>query len=333
MKKAGVISVIIGILFLAVCFAYVAYTRTPVLEEPSPSASVHLSIAVENISAVQFNTARTKAKRNFQGFVDSVQNTVTAENKADSVQRADNYDVVSLIYEDGAKDIFYFFNQDNMWYLETPDGGQYKNADFITDYIERVDITESKTTFVQKPAVWQLELEKETEVFDTAFFFKELVYYNVNERGMAKEEAINDARKSMQTDRTLYQYALENGYGLTRQEMQLLLQEEIAQAKLAENYEEVSALYREQGLILEAYLENREEKLAVSKTIGNLYNAKYEEFRHGKDTIKGQICENVTEYWNAFLLEEVQPQMAEYDFSEFQKELDAAEDAILAEIS
>ena len=315
-------------MFLAVCFGYFAFIRTPKVEDISSSADEPLSINAENISAIQLNATRIKEKRSFQTLVDALENTVEAVNKIVPVQRADDHDVVSVIYEDGKKDIFYFFSRDNAWYLETPDGNQYKNADFITDYIERVDVTETKTVQIQRPFAWQLELEKETEVFDTAFFLKELVYYNLNERGMTKEDAIADARKSMQSDQVLYQYAIDNGYGLTEQETQQLLLAEIAEARLADNYDEIDTLYQEQGLNYETCLEKRKEKIAMSKTIRNLYNAKYEAFRHGNDTVGEHVCENVTEYWNAFVLEEVQPQMADYDFSEFQKELDAAESDI-----
>lgn len=287
---------------------------------------------MENARVIQFNVMKIDIKKfgekNTKKFVNNIKNTMVFENKTTAVQKSENYDVVSLIYEDGTKDIFYFFNWDNTWYLETLDGNQYRNADFITDYIEHVDVTNTKTVYIQMPVAWQLELEKKTEVFDTAFFFRELVYYNINERGMTREDALVDARKSMQTNRILYQYALENDYGFTEQEMQQLLDDEIAHAKLSDNYDEIVTLYQEQGLDYETILKKRKEKIVMSKTIQKLYNAKYEEFRHGNDKIGEQVCDNLTDYWNAFVLEEVQPQMAEYDFSEFQKELDTAENDI-----
>ena len=287
---------------------------------------------MENARVIQFNVMKIDIKKfgekNTKKFVNNIKNTTVFENKTTAVQKSEDYDVVSLIYEDGTKDIFYFFNWDNTWYLETLDGNLYRNADFITDYIDHVDVTNTKTVHIQMPVAWQLELEKKTEVFDTAFFFRELVYYNINERGMTREDALADARKSMQTNRILYQYALENDYGFTEQEMQQLLDDEIAHAKLSDNYDELVTLYQEQGLDYETILKKRKEKIVMSKTIQKLYNAKYEEFRHGNDKIGEQVCDNLTDYWNAFVLEEVQPQMAEYDFSEFQKELDTAENDI-----
>lgn len=212
--------------------------------------------------------------------------------------------------------------------METPEGSVYQNADFITGIIESSEELEVKSVHIREPYEWQLELEKETEKFDISFWFKQKVYYNINEGAMTLEEAIDDARQSVKTEMVLYQYALKEGYGLTEQEKQEALQKEIDQAKRAENYNEIKEQYLAQGLRFEESLEKQKESIAMSRAADRLYNAKYEEFRHGKDKIGNTVCETVTEYWNAFLMEEMWPQMENYDLGEFETQLDAAEEQI-----
>ena len=299
------------------------------LESETAMEDNNFSIDKENIFAIQLNVSRIKdRKSSFQKITDGLEQTAVPQNKADTIQKPEDYDVVSIIYKDGSKDIFYFFHQDDKWYLETPEGIVYQNADFITDVFESSEELEVQSVHIREPYEWQLELEKETEKYDISFSFKLKVYYNINERAMTLEEAINDARQSIKTDMVLYQYALKEGYGLTEQEKQQALQEEIEQAKRAENYNEINEQYLAQGLTLEDSLKKQKESIAMSRATDRLYNAKYEEFRHGKDKIGNTVCETVTEYWNAFLMEELWPQMENYDFGELQKQLDITEESL-----
>ena len=299
------------------------------LESETAMEDNNFSIDKENIFAIQLNVSRIKdRKSSFQKITDGLEQTVIPQNKTDTIQKSDDYDVVSIIYGDGSKDIFYFFQQGDMWYMETPEGSVYQNADFITDVFESSEELEVQSVHIREPYEWQLELEKETEKYDISFSFKLKVYYNINERAMTLEEAIDDARQSVKTEMVLYQYALKEGYGLTEQEKQEALQKEIDQAKRAENYNEIKEQYLAQGLSFEESLEKQKESIAMSRAADRLYNAKYEEFRHGKDKIGNTVCETVTEYWNAFLMEEMWPQMENYDLGEFETQLDAAEEQI-----
>ena len=335
-KRKIILSIGIGIVFLTVCCVGGKFMKVPKQPE-KPSSNVETDdikdspflIDNDHISAIQLNVFRIKdRKSSFQKITDGLEQTAVPQNKADTIQKPEDYDVVSIIYKDGSKDIFYFFHQDDKWYLETPEGIVYQNADFITDVFESSKELEVQSVHIREPYEWQLELEKETEKYDTSFSFKLKVYYNINERAMTLEEAINDARQSIKTDIVLYQYALKEGYGLTEQEKQQALQEEIEQAKRAENYNEINEQYLAQGLTLEDSLKKQKESIAMSRATDRLYNAKYEEFRHGKDKIGNTVCETVTEYWNAFLMEELWPQMENYDFGELQKQLDITEESL-----
>ena len=335
-KRKIILSIGIGIVFLTVCCVGGKFMKVPKQPE-KPSSNVETDdikdspflIDNDHISAIQLNVFRIKdRKSSFQKITDGLEQTAVPQNKADTIQKPEDYDVVSIIYKDGSKDIFYFFHQDDKWYLETPEGIVYQNADFITDVFESSKELEVQSVHIREPYEWQLELEKETEKYDISFSFKLKVYYNINERAMTLEEAINDARQSIKTDMVLYQYALKEGYGLTEQEKQQALQEEIEQAKRAENYNEINEQYLAQGLTLEDSLKKQKESIAMSRATDRLYNAKYEEFRHGKDKIGNTVCETVTEYWNAFLMEELWPQMENYDFGELQKQLDITEESL-----
>ncbi|MBO5032999.1 hypothetical protein J6K35_04600 [bacterium] len=337
MKKIKTIMAISYILFLTACAVHETAGNEMTEAEDSFSANsedvidgIAFSIDTDNISAIQFNISKIQNEKNrkksFCNFVSALEHVIVPENRTDGVQRTDDYDVVSVIYENGTKDNFYFFKQDSVWYVEMPDGKQYANADFITEYIDHTDVTGSGAVYLQEPYVWQLELEKEAEVFDTAYFFKEQVYYNMKECNMNQNDAIDAARESMLSDMTLYQYALKNGYGLSEEEQQAALKEEITLLQSAENYEQIAALYEQYGLSLEASVNKRKDSIVMSNTVSKLYNAKYEAFRHGDDMIGDVICKDLTEYWNTFIAEELYPEMADYDFSEFLKQLDFAEE-------
>ena len=57
-------------------------------------------------------------------------------------------------------------------------------------------------------------------------------------------------------------------------------------------------------------------------TIKKLYNAAYEEFRHGNDRIGERTCEDFNEYWTYFLLDVVYPATETYNEETFQSMLD-----------
>jgi hypothetical protein len=60
---------------------------------------------------------------------------VTLVDSQKQPERGDDFLSILLIYEDGHKDKFFFFEQDENWYMETGEGEVYGNAGFITDII------------------------------------------------------------------------------------------------------------------------------------------------------------------------------------------------------
>lgn len=58
---------------------------------------------------------------------------------SDNVERGEGYIIVTLKYEDGTKDSFYFFQtapDAEEWYVEAEDGTIYQGGDFISEYIQ-----------------------------------------------------------------------------------------------------------------------------------------------------------------------------------------------------
>lgn len=90
----------------------------------------------EQIVQLQFGTMRTEVRQQelekvLEGLKDV--KLLSSQNQPD---RGDDFLSILLIYEDGHKDKFFFFEQNENWYMETGEGEVYGNAGFITDIIQ-----------------------------------------------------------------------------------------------------------------------------------------------------------------------------------------------------
>ena len=107
-------------------------------------------IAIENpedIVQYQLGTMRMDVQ---QEQLDEILNgletvTLADEKSQKSLTRGDDFLAILLIHEDGQKDIFHFFQENEKWYMQTGDGELYENADFITDIIHVEEAASGET--------------------------------------------------------------------------------------------------------------------------------------------------------------------------------------------
>ena len=75
----------------------------------------------------------------------------------------------------------------------------------------------------------------------------------------------------------------------------------------APNFSDLEAAFEECGSSYEEYQQAVREEYRITCTIEKLYDAVYEEFRHGNDRIGDTVCGDVAEYWSCYLAGIVYP--------------------------
>ncbi|MDO4298810.1 MAG: hypothetical protein Q4C59_10125 [Lachnospiraceae bacterium] len=310
----------------------------------APAAKAELALPdAEAVTAVQINTLKCAADKWGKSWIS---NLLKALNKAIPVQtpsseelkKGDWYDTLCLSYEDGTKDIFCFFIENDIWYMEDTDGIIYENADFITDYITQgyallgSEKETAKTTpdtgypitTLSAPSGDTLELDQLLDTHDLRYHLTLKIRENI-QSGLSEETAVTNAREWLKNRFLLYQYALGEGCEPTEEDFRESLEFYITSLEQAENYDEIKPYFEEAGTTLRQFLKKSKEQYRVHLTIQNLYQNISEEFRNGNDQIGDKVCENIDEYWSTFLLDTVYPAMEAHDFSEFTKQMDEAE--------
>ena len=298
----------------------------------------------KKIETVQINGMKVHANESskwgdFETFAQSLESLLPLEDSQKKIERGENYSVINLIYEDRTKERFYFFQVDDVWYVESEDGTIFRNADFVKEYINLPSQIPVENTSLSG----ELELLNPSEI-------KKMIelHIRLKERGVlysekdlraafviemqnqlllyaAEQEAVQAARQSLTGKMDQYQYTVSEGLSLSEEELDKQLDEQANRVKSAENFSELESYFKEYGTSYEEYEKDRREYSRIQLTIEKLYQAAYEEFRHGNDQIGDKICEDFNEYWTYFLLEVVYPAQKTYNEQELSPLLDEAE--------
>lgn len=283
---------------------------------------------IEEVSEIQLNTAKISiqhfGKERAIKLMDEIREApLLDEGDRETIQNNGYYHTVSIIYNDGSKDMFLFFKVDDKWYMETTGGTIFKDAEFITSYIDWQEI--NMEPYLGVPSEWELKLNKQFSILDLRYFFIEEVKQKM-EYGISEEDAVLYAKEKINRSMTIYQYALEEGYELPETEYDKLMEKHIEEVESAVNYEEIEEYYEEFDTTLKDYILKLKEYYRVMDTIDKLYKIKYEEFKNGKDKINGKVCDDVEEYWYRFVSEVIYEKAEKYDMSNFLNELKDAEE-------
>ena len=290
---------------------------------------------IKTVSMVQMDgikvDARKLGKERLSGIMRGIEEAAPLSKlTAFNAKMENNYYVLSFIYDNKERDFFYFYLKDDSWYMKTGDGRLYGNAGFITEYTlagehlnEESDFYSGVSLGLTKPDKELLQYGIQTE-YDMRYWFAAYVKPR-QEQGISMEESVWFARNQIESEMRLYQYAVQKGYAVSDDEYHKYLKKILNTAQQQEKYAEVEQSYETAGTTMEEVLDAASQIGKISYTNQKLREQKKNEFRNGTDVINGVTYDSAEEYWNAFCLYEMQPTIADYDFSSLEKDLEKAE--------
>lgn len=218
----------------------------------------------ENIVKYQLGTVRAKViKKELEEILEGLESVVPVT-PSEELERGDDFLSILLIYEDGRKDKFYFFEKENEWYMERGNGEFYRNADFITEIIHVVDVGADGTPFADI----------------STGGIRSLVNQDQNDK--------------------LHEYAKKEGFYPTEQELTEETEKYIADFKESPNYEEYEKICDITGYEFEDLLHSQNDwvlNLMIDTRFDNLRRIEYME---GVDTIDGVVYDTFSDYKTAF---------------------------------
>lgn len=292
------------------------------------------------IDGITYKPFQSQKLGDFRTLCEDMEN-VTLLDKSEAPVRGEFYIVITLCYNDGEKDNFYFFqaDEDGEWYIETKENEVYQGADFIEDYVgvyeaaaAESDTEEYRSEIInventKKGIELDLWLKEQGIPFDNndlrALFAAEML--NEEENWETQEAAIKAVRRTLTWKMASYQYALKNGCEVNDEELQKKMDEELKKMKSTSVYSELEAIYEEYGISHEELREYEKERHRLLYTEEKLRNSVYEQFRHGNNQIGETVCEYFDEYFDCFLSEVLLPSEETYINETLEPLLDEAE--------
>lgn len=316
-------------------------------EVPYPPEPIYRKIPDEPIVSIQINTIKdypAAGTEDFQAFLDGLSGLEKVDplEQQDMVRGEDDL-TVTLRYEGEKRAMLLFFQPEaeaEQWYVETEDGTIFEGGDFIEDY---VNVARTEPEGSEESAAGELLFEPE----------KIRQYVNLNrllaELGVScstqdmraflametldqmelwdtQEEALQAAREELAWRMQQYRYAVQEGYALTEEELDERMAERDAMIMAAPNFSDLEAAFAECGSSYEEYQQAVREEYRITCTIEKLYDAVYEEFRHGNDRIGDTVCGDVAEYWSCYLAGIVYPATEDWKETTLVPMLDEAEE-------
>ena len=316
-------------------------------EVPYPPEPIYRKIPDEPIVSIQINTIKdypAAGTEDFQAFLDGLSGLEKVDplEQQDMVRGEDDL-AVTLRYEGEKRATLLFFQPEaeaEQWYVETEDGTIFEGGDFIEDY---VNVARTEPEGSEESAAGELLFEPE----------KIRQYVNLNrllaELGVScstqdmrallametldqmelwdtQEEALQAAREELAWRMQRYRYAVQEGYALTEEELDERMAERDAMIMAAPNFSDLEAAFAECGSSYEEYQQAVREEYRITCTIEKLYDAVYEEFRHGNDRIGDTVCGDVAEYWSCYLAGIVYPATEDWKESTLMPMLEEAEE-------
>lgn len=140
----------------------------------------------------------------------------------------------------------------------------------------------------------------ERETSDTEF--ETLCYRAVYEKeGFSKEDAILKTEQRLSERQKLFDYAKREGFFLSEEEQNRLVEEAISAIQETDNYEECNKLCLEYGFSLEDIVLMTKASIVEREISDLIYRRRALEFMEGNDSVNGHICENLNEYYTLFL--------------------------------
>ena len=231
-------------------------------------------IAIENpedIVQYQLGTMRMDVQ---QEQLDEILNgletvTLADEKSQKSLTRGDDFLAILLIHEDGQKDIFHFFQENEKWYMQTGDGELYENADFITDIIHVEEAASGETV----PSGY--------------------TGLSITEEGLLRMIQTDKAEK-------LAAYAKKEGFYPTEEEIAEEMERYLSEYRKSPEYKERAKACEFAGYELEELLHSQNDFLVRIMVEQRFEEQRRIEYMEETDTIDGVVYSDFNQYVNAF---------------------------------
>jgi len=266
----------------------------------------------ENISQIQLRTFKISREdypsKKLDNLLKCIEATVPVKPEKDKgLERNEEFTSVLLIYEDGTKEKFFFFENDGKWYMETEQGILYENAEFIKDYGAPQKIQESHPPVLTvNPEILEiyLTLLKENETADKEF---EILYHVAayEKAGASEKEAFQKAEQILEERQKLFEYAKKSGFFPSEDEQTEIIEKYILTVKEADGYDEFEALCNQSQFSAEDILWTMKDSILEIEISNRFCHERELEFMEGNDTVNGQVCGDIRDYCQRFLQENV----------------------------
>lgn len=295
----------------------------------------------ENISQIQLHTFKHDAADypfpKLDNLIKDLESTIPLSRKeAEQINAKEGSVFITLIYEDGTKERFEFFKNNEKWYMEY-NYRFYSNADFWKNYVNISDAGTSDSSIKVQGMPLELvrrylELTKGLEERDTKTEFLFSAACQQYNQKCTKEEAAAKTRESMIEKWKVYQAAASEEITISEDRIKEVMDIYISQVSQAEHFKD-EQYFEDYQALLEEFHTNVEEVVYKSKDIfyyiqiqNELFKRKLTEFASGQDTLNGVVYQRGGDYYNAYMKEKVYTRALDDDASkEFLKELDEAE--------
>lgn len=218
----------------------------------------------EQIVQLQVGTMRTEVRQQeFDKVLKGLQE-VTLVDSQKQPERGDDFLSILLIYEDGHKDKFFFFEQDENWYMETGEGEVYGNAGFITDiiHVEEAGTDGGPVAYIGPEAVHSLISKDQSQM--------------------------------------LHEYAKKEGFYPTEEEVEKETEKYLSDFMESPDYEEYAKICEDSGYEFEELVRAQNDWILNSMVTFRYDNLRRREYMEGQDTIDGIVYENFADYRKAF---------------------------------
>ena len=218
----------------------------------------------EQIVQLQVGTMRTEVRQQELDKVLKGLQEVTLVDSQKQPERGDDFLSILLIYEDGHKDKFFFFEQDENWYMETGEGEVYGNAGFITDiiHVEEAGTDGGPVAYIGPEAVHSLISKDQSQM--------------------------------------LHEYAKKEGLYPTEEEVEQETEKYLSDFMESPDYEEYAKICEDSGYEFEELVRAQNDWILNSMVTFRDDNLRRREYMEGQDTIDGIVYENFADYRKAF---------------------------------
>ena len=218
----------------------------------------------EQIVQLQVGTMRTEVRQQELDKVLKGLQEVTLVDSQKQPERGDDFLSILLIYEDGHKDKFFFFEQDENWYMETGEGEVYGNAGFITDiiHVEEAGTDGGPVAYIGPEAVHSLISKDQSQMH--------------------------------------HEYAKKEGFYPTEEEVEQETEKYLSDFMESPDYEEYAKICEDSGYEFEEVVRAQNDWILNSMVTFRDDNLRRREYMEGQDTIDGIVYENFADYRKAF---------------------------------